>query len=236
MKTNEKILSDLKNFIDIEGNDAILTDSILTEYVLDNSEIYFTDSSRYFCRTTLGGSIYSVYKEVLLKRFAKEFSPYKDEIFDQLIETNTLDMRIDFGHTSPNWKEIVSLGFSGLKKRAEEYEKNCSDPKKLRFYAATANIYRAAERFILRVIEKAAAENRTEIANGLKNLLINPPQNMYETFQLLLLYHNLQHFGESTWIRTFGRVDTLLYPHFLNETKSNATELVKDFIKETDAL
>ena len=231
-KSNEQIISELQNFIDIEGDDAILTDAKLTEYVLDNSDIYFTDSSRFFCRTILGPNIYTAYKEVMLKRFEKEFAPYKDETFEQITKNNTLDMRIDFGHTSPNWKEIIPLGFFGLKKRAEEYEKNCKDPKKLRFYSATVRIYNAAERFIQRVITKAREENRMEIACGLENLLTNPPQNMYEAFQMLLLYHNLQHFGETTWIRTFGRVDTLLYPYFINEDENSATNLVRDFIKE----
>ena len=75
-------------------------------------------------------------------------------------------------------------------------------------------------------------ENRTEIASGLKNLLSAPPSNMFEAFQMLLLFHNIQHFAEETWIRTFGRVDTLLYPFFKNETTEYASELVRDFIKE----
>jgi len=224
--------TDVKNFINIDGNDAITTDAALTEYVLDNCDTFFTDSSRFFCQTRVNGEMYITYKEVLLKRFANEFAPYKDETYDQIIKTNTLEMRFDFGHTSPNWKEIISLGFYGLKKRAEKYEASCSDPKKLRFYSAVVKVYNAAERFIKRVIKKAEAEEKNEIAEGLKNLLVAPPQNMFEAFQMLLLYHNIQHFAEETWIRTFGRVDTLLYPFYINENNEKATELVRDFIKE----
>ena len=146
--------------------------------------------------------------------------------------TNTLEWRFDFGHTSPNWKEIISLGFVGLKKRAENYEKNCKDINKLRFYSAVVRVYNAAERFICRIIKKALIENKNEIATGLKNLLSSPPSNMFEAFQMLLLYHNMQHFAEHTWIRTFGRVDSLLYPFYAKEDKGNASILIYDFIKE----
>ena len=232
MKTKEEILSEVKKFIKIEGKDAIETDTALTEYVFDNCDIFFNDTSRFFCQTRVAEEMYITYKEVLLKRFDIEFEEYNDDICKQLRETNTLDLRFDFGHTSPNWKEVIGLGFYGLKKRAEKYESECTDPEKMRFYSAVVRVYNAAERFIKRVIEKAEAEGRLEIAAGLKSILIAPPSNMFEAMQMLLLYHNMQHFAEETWIRTFGRVDSLLYPFFLKEEKEFATELVRDFIKE----
>ena len=58
------------------------------------------------------------YKEVLQNRFRNEYKPFRDDTLNQLEQTNTLEWRFDFGHTSPNWKEIISLGFVGLKNRA----------------------------------------------------------------------------------------------------------------------
>ena len=62
MKTHAEIKSEIKGFIDIDGKDAILTDSLLTEYLLDNCDIFFTDSSRFFCHTRVAGEMYITYK------------------------------------------------------------------------------------------------------------------------------------------------------------------------------
>ena len=76
MKDLSKIKETVKGFINIEGEDAILTDSKLTEYIFDNCDIFFTDSSRFFCQTRVAGEMYITYKEVLLKRFSNEYAPY----------------------------------------------------------------------------------------------------------------------------------------------------------------
>ena len=223
----------LARFIPISGEDALFTDGEMTAYILDHCDIYFTPESRFFCKTELSDDRYYPYYEVILPRYQKEAEAFSDEAYRQTVEAKAFAMKIDFGHTSPNWEEILSLGFVGLKKRAEDYAaKFWEDPQKSRFYAAVVKIYNAAERFVGRVARKAEEEGRLELAQGLKNLLVAPPQNLFEGFQLLLLYHALQHFGEETWIRTFGRVDGLLYPLYCREDKAEAAALVSAFIRE----
>ena len=223
----------LARFIPISGEDALFTDGEMTAYILDHCDIYFTPESRFFCKTELSDDRYYPYYEVILPRYQKEAEAFSDEVYRQTVEAKAFAMKIDFGHTSPNWEDILSLGFVGLKKRAEDYAaKFREDPQKSRFYAAAVKIYNAAERFVGRVARKAEEEGRLELAQGLKNLLAAPPQNLFEGFQLLLLYHALQHFGEETWIRTFGRVDGLLYPLYCREDKAEAAALVSAFIRE----
>lgn len=227
----------VKQFIPIEGEDAMLTDTAMTEFILDNCEIFFTPESTFFCQTDLGHDNYPQYFEVLHPRFAKEFQPFATEHYQNMMQTKTLDMRFDFGHTCPNWPDIISLGFAGLKERVRSYaqaEANAAqpDPRKERFYTCVLRVYTAAERFIQRVIQKAEAEARMQIAAGLRNLLTAPPQNLFEGFQMLLLYHFLQHFAEETWIRTFGRVDSLLYPFYGSSTIEEARDMVSAFLRE----
>ena len=219
----------LARFIPISGEDALFTDGEMTAYILDHCDIYFTPESRFFCKTELSDDRYYPYHEVILPRYQKEAEAFSDEAYRQTVEAKAFAMKIDFGHTSPNWEDILSLGFVGLKKRAEDYAaKFREDPRKSRFYAAVVKIYHAAERFVERVARKAEEEGRLELAQGLKNLLVAPPQNLFEGFQLLLLYHALQHFGEETWIRTFGRVDGLLYPVLeIPDEKENLARLGK---------
>lgn len=233
MQETKSLKGSLDRFVPISGKDALSTDAEMTAYVLDNCEIFFTPESSFFCKTELSDDKYYPYYEVMLPRFQKESQVFCDKTYQELTAAKAFMMNIDFGHSCPNWQDVISLGFLGLKKRAEEYAaKYQTDPQKSRFYSAVLKIYNAAERFISRVAWKAEEEGRLELAQGLKNLLAAPPQTLFEGIQLLLVYHGLQHFGEETWIRTFGRVDQLLYPLYCKEEKQKAAALVSAFIRE----
>lgn len=233
MKDIKGLEGTLARFLPIAGDDAMVTDAEMTAYVLDNCRIVFTPESHFFCQTELSHDRYHPYYEVIGPRFAQEFAPYNTQAFQQAAETAAIEMRIDFGHTSPNWQDVISLGFVGLKARADRYAAQPEqDPQKRRFYSCVAKVYAAAERFIRRAAEQARAEGRTRIAAGLDNQLVAPPQNLYEAIQLQLLYHFLQHFAEETWIRTFGRVDQLWHPFYEKEDPETAAELVNAFIRE----
>jgi len=221
----------VRRFIPIEGEDAIKTDSEMTEFVLDNCEIYFREHNTFFCDTDLGGNNYPQFFEVLKARFLSEFRDVSDERYLALTESCTFTMLFDFGHTSPNWTDVISLGFSGLRDRVLECAR-CAPEDKRRFYDAACLVYRAAERFIERCALEAEKCGRARIAEGLRSLLTAPPKNLFEALQMLLLFHFLQHFGEETWIRTFGRIDRLLYPFYLSCDKDEARELIRSFIAE----
>ena len=176
---------------------------------------------------------YPQYFEVLQPRFKYEFEDFADKHYHDLINTKTLEMRFDFGHTCPNWKDVISLGFAGLRDRVEKAARTAGDDaEKKRFFDAALLQYNAAERFIARAAEEAEKAGKREIAKGLSNLLVSAPKNLFEGFQMLLLFHFLQHFGEQTWIRTFGRIDSLLYPLYDASGKDEARRLVNAFIEE----
>ena len=228
-KLHEKV----KRFIDVDGRDSLSVDAELTEFIFDNCEIIFKPESRFFCLTDLARDNYPQYFVVMQGRFQRDFVDFSDQHYRDLVDSKTLEMRIDFGHTSPNWHDVISLGFVGLKKRVEKYaQMHCGNPEKKRFFDAALKVYNAAERFMVRVADKAESEGRDEIATGLRNLLVAPPNNLFEGFQMLLLYHFMQHFGEQTWIRTFGRVDSILYPLYKVSESESARELVSAFIAE----
>lgn len=220
-------------FIPISGEDALVTDAEMTAYVLDECEVYFSKESTFFCKTGLSHDRYYPYYEVICPRYQKEAEAFEDQTYREAVEAKAFRMLMDFGHTSPNWQDVINLGFVGLKKRAEEYAgMHRGEPEKSRFYNAVVTVYEAAERFIRRVARQAEEEGRSAQARGLKNLLAAPPQNLFEGFQLILVYHALQHFGEETWIRTFGRLDQLLYPLYQKGDKQEAAALVNAFIRE----
>ena len=223
----------LGRFLEIKGENAMVTDTEMIEYILDHCRIIFTPESYFFCQTELNHDKYYPYYEVIGPRFQKEFAPYNTEIFQQAQETAAIDMRIDFGHTSPNWQDVIELGFAGLKARADRYAAQpWEDGRKAQFYHCVARIYAAAERFVCRVAEEASATGRERIARGLENQLVGPPRNLFEAIQLEQLYYFLQHFAEETWVRTFGRVDQLWYPFYEKEAPEEAAALINAFIRE----
>ena len=222
----------VKKYVPIEGHNSLVTDSLMTEYLLDNCEIIFEPDNRFFCLTDIieadCGNYYT-----LMERYENELNLIREEELDKVVETRAFVFKADFGHTTPNWSDVVSLGFVGLKKRAESYAaKTGNDAEKKRFFDALLRVYNASERFIKRVIEKAEETGRNKIAEGLKNLLINPPSNMFEAIQSLMLFYTLQHRMECTWIRSYGRVDKLLYPFYANENKEDVRLMAHDFVAE----
>lgn len=232
MNENKLYKDIMERFFNIEGEDAIVTDSEMTEYILDNCEIVFEPDNRFFCLTELTEANIVVFK-LITERFEKEFKPFKDRKYEEATDAKAFEMFFDFGHTTPNWRYILEAGFSGLKKQAEFYAaKEYDEPEKTRFYTAVLKVYNAGERFINRVIEKAEAAQKDEIAQGLRNLLVAPPQNLFEAMQLQMLFYTLQHSIEETFIRSFGRVDQLLYPFYIKEDKETARKMVRDYVAE----
>lgn len=232
MKQNISLTEAVKAYVPIEGHDALVTDAKMTEFLLDNCEIIFEPDNRFFCLTNIieadCGNYYT-----LMERYENEFAAVKQEKYEQALDSRAFGIKPDFGHTTPNWSDVVKLGFVGLKKRAEHYASTAGDdPQKQRFFTALLKIYNAGERFIKRVIQKAEELGKTEIADGLKNLLTSPPQTMFEAIQMLMLHYTLQHRMEATWIRSYGRVDKLLYPFYVNEDKDKARIMARDFIAE----
>ena len=131
------------------------------------------ENNRFFCITDIANENYPQYFEVLNARFEKQFSPFRDKAFTEAMATEAIEMRFDFGHTCPNWHEIISLGFAGLKKRAEKYASLPDlDSDQQLFYDSVLKVYRAAERFIKRAITAAKAASKSEIADSLSNLLM----------------------------------------------------------------
>lgn len=221
----------LEKFVDIEGQDAIFTDSQMSSYVLDNCEIIFKPGIRFFPLLDVTEANCVAYY-MMQARFAKEFAPFADETYLAATGTEALEMGFDFGHTSPNWSNVLKLGFVGLKKQAEEYAKKGGTSEQKRFYEGVLRVYEASERFANRVIVAAEKEGKTEIAESLKHLLVATPSNLFEAIQLILFYYTLQHRAEATWIRTFGRIDQLLYPFYEKEDKEVARQMIYDFIND----
>lgn len=158
------------------------------------------------------------------------------ELFSDMTSLYYFSGGPDYSHTSPNWQNILALGLAGLKKRAEN--------KNGDFYKGIVLAYEGAENFLKR-IEKLAREENSErmnfLADALCNLTKNPPKNTYEALLLIYFFFYFQSDVECTFLRSFGCLDTLLYPFYENDiksgtfTKEQIGTLIKYFIQTLDA-
>ncbi len=153
--------------------------------------------------------------------------------------TGTYLSTADIGHTTPNTKELLKLGFKGLLKRIrrERNNKTHLTTEQADFYESCEIMLGAMSNFTKRLAE-AVKPHSYENYVCLLNIADGRPQNIYEAMQLLVVYFNLHEFIAGARVRTLGRLDKMLYPFYVNDikngtyTKDEIEDLVRDFLKK----
>ena len=163
----------------------------------------------------------------------------------------------DFGHTVPDWQDILSLGFPGLLKRLQ----TCRDAhraagtlteERSAFYDASIMAYEAVLRYLRRLAgecRKAAAAETEEsaarlrfCADDLEALAEHAPQTLHQALQQTYIYHILQEEIEGERLRSLGGLDRLYAPFMQSDleneslTEEQITELWQDFFQKFHAL
>jgi len=142
----------------------------------------------------------------------------------------------DFGHTSPNTKMLVELGYCGLIDRLAEAEKRVVTitEKQRDFYHSAGIALMAMQRFCKRLSQ---AEGITkENARCLAHLSEQAPRHLYEALQLLVVTFYLHEYVAGTRVRTLGRLDEILYPLYRKDLdegvldRDGAKEMLKCFL------
>ncbi len=139
----------------------------------------------------------------------------------------------DFGHTSPNSKLLLEIGFSGLLDRVNAEAKRDGLSKKQKdFYLSCRIALEGAVCFIKRLAAQTEKINK-ENATALYHIAEGAPQNTYEAMQLLIVYFFLHENVQATRVRTLGRLDLLLYPFYKNDLRNGTftKEEIKDMIR-----
>jgi formate C-acetyltransferase len=140
----------------------------------------------------------------------------------------------DFGHTAPDWDDVLRLGVPGLLKRicSTREQKAASgtlSAEQAVFYESAEIVYRAFAEFLMRLSHAAAsaaqrhpdhAERMQLNAICLKNLTEQAPKTLYEALQLSFIYHELQEEIEGERLRSMGGMDRL-YRSFYEDDLAN---------------
>lgn len=162
------------------------------------------------------------------------------------MECRAYDGTTDFGHTYPNFSDILSFGINGLINRLEAArkdldKKHVSDGQSDEFYSCSIMELEALKVFIKRLGDEAKSlkdghENMALLSQCLNNISENAPQNFYEALQLISIFYFVQTEIECTNVRSIGSLDQLLYPFYENDLKTGnfkkeeITELLKYFM------
>lgn len=143
----------------------------------------------------------------------------------------------DFGHSSPDWESVISLGIVGLRNRIVECADKNTSPETKDFYTSIISLYDAEIDFLGRVSDLAEKNSRRDMAEGLRALTRRAPQTLFEAMQMTLVYYHFQQKFEGSILRTLGRLDWLYYEFYKKETSAaHARELVRDFLLEINEL
>ena len=222
------------NFISAgEYEDVGEADCLILEYLFENARIRIPEEREFFVEVNCGGIMH----HILRKRAEQFASDFEQNGLERGIAALAYTGFRDFGHTSAEWKSVISLGIAGLRDRAADYrEKYASDPRRAAYYSRVVRVYDAALRFMARAADAARECGREEMARGLYGLCKHAPSNLFEAMQTAFVYYSMQQMFDGTILRTLGRPDSLFYPFFVKEERERAEELVATFIKEADAL
>ena len=224
------VFSHLYNESDL---DVICVNADNIAFLLDNLEITIPENNRFFIQTNA--------RDIQLHAYYKRAASYSEQVETETIKNGIITRAytglFDFGHTSPNWEDVLRLGIYGLRNRLQCYlQKTGKTPKQKRFYSACIKVYDAALRFLQKASQIAHEQGKTEMADGLYALSSSVPQNFYQRLQTVFIFFNLQQCIDGTFVRTLGRLDSLFYPYFIQEDREVVLRLIEDFIKEIDTL
>ncbi len=218
--------------IDFIGKDVLSSDCDIIVFLLDNCEITIDENSVFFGTVNTA----DIMQSVILARARKFFDKINEAGFKDGFDSLAYTGMADFSHTTTQWKDLLSLGIVGVRDRIAEYEQNATDPAKRRFYSEILRVWNASLRFLRRAEDIAANAGKNKMSNSLKHLVKRRPLTLYEAMQTIIVYYNLQMFFDGTFLRTLGRIDSLLYPFYKDEDKEVADSLLVSFLREVDKL
>ena len=184
------------------------------------------------------GNFLNKQRDLWYTQVTDEFMPELTQEILEAFECGAFNAEADFGHTSPNSKLLLQVGFKGLLERIEKAERENSITEKQRdFYASCKIVLNGCITVTLRLADAIAPYN-ADNEKALRNLAVGAPSNIYEAMQLLIVYFFLHEYVYKTRVRTLGRLDVLFYPFYKKDiqngtfTKAEIKEMLKFFLNK----
>lgn len=144
----------------------------------------------------------------------------------------------DFGHTSPNSKLLLEIGFTGILERIKNYSARENLTASQKDFYSSCEITLEAILFFIKRLAKETEKYDKDCSVALENIAKGKPNNIYEAMQLLIIYFFLHEYVGGTRVRTLGRLDVLLTPFYKNDlengtfSKAQIKEMIKFFFNK----
>lgn len=224
---SEKLFSELMEIYDAEKHEVLGKGRAL-KYFLEHVELFVNPADIFADLSVNENTPLRIRKEVYFN-FHKKCGEAK-----LLTNMGAIFANGDYGHTSPDWKRILSLGITGIIEEADSYLKKSgiSDGQEA-FYTSVKLAYEGMLIFTKRLYESAIAEGSVNSRFAAKNLLAlteGAPSNIAEAMQLFFIYYVVQQKHDGAVLRSLGEVDTLLYPFYVKNSESR--EFSEEEIRE----
>ena len=170
-----------------------------------------------------------------LQEAAEKYRRYpekpKAQILTELYEDGAIgwDGIVTDNHSVIGHEQVLKLGFSGLLKKLEEYEKSNGTST---WYSAVKRVCRAACEIGERYAEKAKETGLDKIAEICRKVPKNPAGSFHEALQSLWFSHIVNTWEDGINANSLGRLDQILYPYYKSDiesgilTKQEAFELI----------
>ncbi|MBE6613508.1 MAG: hypothetical protein E7632_13570, partial [Ruminococcaceae bacterium] len=129
----------------------------------------------------------------------------------------------DFGHTTPDWPDILRLGVPGIIARLEDALSHADDASR-EFFAASLTVWQAFRRLILRFADAEArfAADHPVAAMAEKNfraIADRAPETLAQALTLIALVYRTQTHVEGINVRSLGRLDVQCAPYLTDDIR-----------------
>lgn len=235
---------------DLKGQPHSIYKAKMFEYVLDNTRIDVNEHDYFVGLYTWGRAIskHTVFKwrDEVYAQF-----PLENEVLDDYDQAGAYFGWLDFDHTVPDWDALMTLGFTGLLKRATDCYQALKTARELNekqeaFFRGIEIEYNAVIRFIDRLYQYALTKKFSKapaITRCLKNLRDGAPTDTYEALQMIYIYFMISESVEHYQVRSLGHgLDGSLYPFFVRDiengkyTKEQIGEFIEYFLMQWSAI
>jgi len=247
---------------DLEGQPHSIIKARAVEYILDHAQIainpldwfgFHFNVTEVVDKRDVGWIVKRLVHD-LNRKWASELyegrvSIYNSQRTIQGRNSGLFVMYPDYDHSTPNWENILEMGFDGLLKRSQEYrrEKEKLSDEQAAFYSSIEISYTAVIRFVKRLAKESKryiceSPKMKSLSLALENLSSNPPKTIYEALVLALLYWKIQENVEGIRVRTIGDLGNLHYRFYKDDiankvfSKEQIKELFSYFMNQFSAM
>ncbi len=221
------------------------------KYVLENTKLDINEHDWFAGFWSINRLANRITQDKWYNEVFSELIPETREKMQGMNDSGAVIIWPDFDHVVPDWDSVLSLGFTGLLRRAKAYREqhkknNTLTPGTAAFFDGIIIEYTAIIDLIDRLYRYALTKTHEKAAKTAKCLLHlrdGAPQDIYDAMQLIYIYFMMSESFDSYQVRSLGSgLDGTLYRFYKNDldngtyTKEEISEFLRYFLMQWSAI